>query len=112
MKAKMYAKEFNSQFTTSESYNEKNLTKQIGILGNSYMREFDNIRIARNIGQGSEKQSLINLINEFNEKWQKMTFIINEYFAHKFNVSMFDYNGFKNLLKITSPVYIDILSKM
>jgi hypothetical protein len=110
MKAKQYASNFIEKFNKPcDELPIENIKKEIGILGNAFLKEYDIIRIARNIDKGSKEQSLVNLIKEFNEKWKKMAYIINEYFIKKFDVTIMAYSGFLKIIQLQSSVCVDLI---
>lgn len=97
MKSKEYSKQFlNNIPFISDSDNIKRMTSK---LIDDFFIEFQSIMIARNIKPNSNNKSFINLVIEFNEKWQKTISTINTETQKKFGVSVLKYGEFLNHLK-------------
>ena len=111
MKGKKYAFDLIEKIEQAEKDRER-LSQVLGQFGNDFVKEFDEMRIERNIGKGAKEQSLVNLINEFSRKYVKICQMVNEYFANDFDgLRIMRYRGFLKMLRLINPGYIDIIKR-
>ncbi len=114
MKAKEYTKKILEQIDTiNEIETIDDVNKLNEIAKNflcDFMSDFKSIMNARSINEKSNPKALINLIKEFDVKWNKIAIDVNLQTEIKFNMGFLKYGAFENFLKSEINGMAELLS--